>query len=158
SLVIVRSPHAHARIERIEVDQARQFPGVIGAFTLTDLPELRDALPPPLVPAVSVRPYRQSALADGLVRFAGEPVVAIVANDPDCAADAAALVGIQYEPLPAATDPMLAADDPPVLVHPDWRTNVAATVTLTTGELDETLARAPLVVRRRIRCGRLTAL
>ena len=158
SVVIVRSPHAHARIARVDVAEARRLAGVVGAFTLADLPELRGALPPPVVPAVLVKPYRQSALADGLVRFAGEPVVAVVAADPYRATDAAALVSVHYEPLPAAIDPVRAAEDPAVLVHPEWGTNVAATVTLATGELDETLERAPVVVRRRMRCGRLTAL
>src|SRR5262245_45843656 len=158
SVVVVRSPHAHAMIARIDAADARRLPGVIGAFSLEDLPELRHALPPPVVPAVSAKPYRQSALADGLVRFAGEPVVAIVASDPYRAADAAALVSVQYDPLPAATDPLLAADNPPVLVHPDWGTNVAAMVTLATGNVEDTLARAPVVVRRRLGCGRLTAL
>jgi CO/xanthine dehydrogenase Mo-binding subunit len=55
SLVIVRSPHAHARIARIDVDEARRLPGVAGVFSLADLPELRGALPPPVVPAVSVK-------------------------------------------------------------------------------------------------------
>src|SRR5262249_26696520 len=78
SVVTVRSPHAHARIVRIDVADARRLPGVIGVFSLTDLPELRGALPPPVVPAVSVKTYCQSALADDIVRFAGEPVVAVV--------------------------------------------------------------------------------
>ena len=99
SLGVVRSPHAHATIVRIDVEAARRLPGVIGAFSLTDLPELRGALPPPVVPAVFVKPYRQSALADGLVRFAGEPVVAVVATDPYRATDAAAVVRVEYEPL-----------------------------------------------------------
>ena len=158
AMVVVRSPHAHARIERIGVDEARRLPGVVGAFRLADLPELRGALPTPVVPAVPVRPCRQSALADGVVRFAGEPVVAIVATDPYRATDAAAAVSVDYEPLPAAIDPGRAADDPAVLVHADWGTNVAATVTLETGELGEALRRAHLVVNRHIRCGRVTAL
>jgi carbon-monoxide dehydrogenase large subunit len=158
SVVVVRSPHAHARIERVDLDEARRLPGVIGAFSLSDLPELRGALPPPVVPAVFVKPYRQSALADGLVRFAGEPVVAVVATDPYRATDSAAAVRVEYAPLPAAIDPVRAVDDAAVLVHAHWNTNVAATVTLETGELDEALARAHLVVTRRIRCGRVTAL
>jgi aerobic carbon-monoxide dehydrogenase large subunit len=158
SMVVVRSPHAHATIRRIDLDVARRLPGVIGAFALSDLPELRGALPPPVVPAVFVKPYRQSALADGLVRFAGEPVVAVVATDPYRATDAAAAVMVEYEPLPAAVDLICAADDPAVLVHADWGTNVAATVIIETGELDEVLRHAHLVVNRRIRCGRLTAL
>ncbi len=158
SVTVVRSPHAHARIERVDVDEARRLPGVIGAFSLSDLPELRGALPPPVVPAVAVKPYRQSGLADGFVRFAGEPVVAVVATDPYRAADAAAAVRVDYAPLPAAIDPVRAADDPAVLVHADWNTNVAATVTIETGDLDGAFARAQLVARRRIRCGRVTAL
>jgi carbon-monoxide dehydrogenase large subunit len=158
SVVVVRSPHAHATIARIDVDEARRAPGVIGAFHLADLPELRGALPPPVVPAVVVKPYRQSALADGRVRFAGEPVAAVVATDAYRAADAAALVAVEYAPLPAAVDPVRALDDTAVLVHADWKTNVAATVSLETGDLDAALASARVVVRRRIRCGRVTAL
>jgi carbon-monoxide dehydrogenase large subunit len=158
SVVIVRSPHAHARIERIDVDQALRLPEVVGAFSLRDLPELRGALRPPVVPAALVKPYRQSALADGLVRFAGEPVMAVVGIDPYRATDAAALVSVHYQPLPPAIDPVRAADDPAVLVHAEWGTNVAATVTLETGALTEALERAHLVVRRQIRCGRVTAL
>ena len=158
SMVVVRSPHAHARIDGIDLDRARRLPGVIGAFRLADLPELRGALPPPVVPAVPVKPYRQSALADGVARFVGEPVVAVVADDPYRAADAAAAVRVAYEPLPAAIDPVAAADTPAVFVHADWSTNIAATVSLETGELDAALRRAHLVVTRRIRCGRVTAL
>jgi len=128
AMVVVRSPHAHASIASIALAEARRMPGVIGAYQLTDLPELRGALPPPVVPAVPVKPYRQSALADGIVRFAGEPVVAIIAVDPYRATDAAATVRVEYEPLTAAIDPLRAADDLSALVHPDWGTNVAATV------------------------------
>jgi len=110
------------------------------------------------VPAVVVKPYRQSALADGVVRFAGEPVVALVATDPYRAVDAAAAVRVDYTPLPAVIDPLGAADDPTALVHADWNTNVAATVLLDTGDVDAVLPRAHLVVTRRIRCGRVTAL
>ncbi|PYN26816.1 MAG: hypothetical protein DMD99_04145 [Candidatus Rokuibacteriota bacterium] len=70
---------------------------LLGVFTLADLPELREALPPPVVPGVAVKPYRQSALADGLVRFAGEAVAVVVAGDPYRAADGAAAVGVEYE-------------------------------------------------------------
>ena len=73
SLVVVRSPHAHAAIESVDLGEARALPGVVGAYAISDLPELRGALPPPVVPAVAVKPYRQSALAESLVRFAGEP-------------------------------------------------------------------------------------
>jgi carbon-monoxide dehydrogenase large subunit len=155
---VVRSPHAHARILRVEASAARAHPGVLGVFTLADLPELRGALPPPTVPALPVKPYRQSALADAVVRFVGEPVAAIVALDPYQAADGAAAVGVEYESCEAATDPERAVESGAPLVHPDWGTNVAATVELETGDLETALREAALVVTRRFRCRRLTAL
>jgi aerobic carbon-monoxide dehydrogenase large subunit len=157
-VAIVRSLHAHARIVRVDAGAARARPGVHGVFVLDDLPELRGALPPPVVPAVAVQPYRQSALADGEVRFAGEAVAVVVADDPYRASDGAEAVAVEYEPLPAAVDPerVLLPDAP--RVHAHWPTNMAASVALETGDVDGALARAPVVVTRRFRCGRVTAL
>ncbi len=157
-MAVVRSPHAHARILRIDLEAARQGPGVVGAFTLADLPELHDALPPPLVPAARVRPYRQSALADGLVRHVGEAVAVVVALDSYQAADAAQVIGVEYEALAAAVDLTLALAPEAPLVHAHWETNVAATVALETGDPEKALEEAGLVVTQRFRCGRLTAL
>jgi CO/xanthine dehydrogenase Mo-binding subunit len=155
---IVRSPHAHARLVRVDARDARAAPGVRGVFTLAELPELREALPAPVVPAVAVQPCRQSALADGLVRFAGEPVVVVVAAGAYEAADAADLVRVDYEPLPAVVDPERAAAPGSPRVHPHWDGNVAATVRLACGDVDAALRGAPAVVTRRFRCGRVTAL
>jgi len=157
-VAVVRSTHAHARVLRVDAAAALKQDGVVGAFTLAELPELRGALPPPVVPASPVKPYRQSALADGLVRFVGEPVAAVVATDAYRAADGADAVGVDYEPLTPVTDPeqALAPDSP--LVHADWGTNVAATVALETGDVDGALRGAHLVLTRRLRFGRHTAL
>jgi aerobic carbon-monoxide dehydrogenase large subunit len=155
-VAIVRSPHAHARVTRVEWDAASAH--AIGVFTIADLPELRGALPPPVLPGVTVKPYRASALADGVVRFVGEPVAAVVARDPYTAADAASAVSVQYEPLEPVADVEQAAEPGSSLVHPEWGTNVGATISLTTGDVDAALARARLVVTRRFRCGRHTAL
>ncbi len=157
-VAVVRSQYAHAHILRVDASVARALSGVLGVFTLSDLPELRDALPPPVVPGVAVKPYRQSALADGVVRFAGEPIAVVVSTDPYAAADGAAAVGVEYEPLPAAVDLEEAVEPGAPLVHATWGTNVAATVTLEMGDLEAALRQAALVVTRRVRCGRLTAL
>jgi len=156
-LAIVRSVHAHARIVTIDAARARVVDGVAGVFTLDDLPELRGALPPPPVAAVALKPYRQSALADGLVRFAGEPVAAVVAGSPYAAADGAAALAVEYEPLAAAVDPERAAEPGAPLVHPEWTTNVAATVSLATGDADAALGAADLVVTRRFSFARMSA-
>jgi CO/xanthine dehydrogenase Mo-binding subunit len=156
-LAIVRSLHAHARITAIDATRARETEGVVGVFTLDDLPELRGALPPPPVAAVSLKPYRQSALADGLVRFAGEPVAAVVATSRYAAADGAAAVAVAYEPLAAAIDAERAAAPDAPLVHPEWSTNVAATVGLSSGDADAALRSADVVVTRRFDFGRMSA-
>jgi CO/xanthine dehydrogenase Mo-binding subunit len=157
-LAIVRSPHAHARIAGVDTAAARGRPGVRGVFVLGDLPELRGALPPPVVPAVPVQPHRQSALADAVARFAGEPVAVVVADDPYRASDAADVVRVDYEPLPAVVDPEQAAMPGASRVHAHWESNVAAAVALESGDVDGVLAGAPVVVTRRFRCGRVTAL
>ena len=157
-VAVVRSPHAHARIVRVDAGTARAQPGVLGVFSLADLPELRGALPPPVVPGVAVKPYRQSALADGVVRFSGEAVAVVVATDSYAATDGAVAVGVEYEPLLATVDPEAALEAGAQLVHADWGTNVAATLTLEMGDFETALRRAAIVVTRRVRCARLTAL
>jgi CO/xanthine dehydrogenase Mo-binding subunit len=155
---IVRSPHAHARVVAVDGGPARAHAGVRGVFVLADLPELREALPPPVVPAAAVKPYRQSALAGDVVRFAGEAVAVVVADDAYRASAAAEAVRVDYEPRPAVLDPEQAARPGATLVHEAWGTNVSADVALETGDVDGALARAPFVVSRRFRCGRVTAL
>jgi carbon-monoxide dehydrogenase large subunit len=157
-VAVVRSPHAHARIVRIDAEAALAHTGVVGVFTLAELPELRGALPPPVVPAAAVKAYRQSGLADGAVRFVGEPVAVVVATDPYRATDGAAAMRVDYEPLVAVVDPERAVESDTPLVHAAWGTNVAATVALETGDVDASVRSAALVVTRRFRCGRVTAL
>jgi carbon-monoxide dehydrogenase large subunit len=96
--VFVRSPIAHARIDRLDVQAARTAPGVLGAFTAGDLD-----LPPLEPPGLShTSPsMARSSLADGVVRYVGEPVAVVVAADRYLAADAAELVDVEYAPLPA---------------------------------------------------------
>jgi carbon-monoxide dehydrogenase large subunit len=116
----VRSTMAHARIGAVDVDAAREAPGVIGVFTAADLDV--GPLPPasPMFNAAMTRPL----LAEGVVRFVGEPVAAIVTERPEQGADAAELVWPEYEPLPAVVDPHDALTDE-VLLHPAAGTNVA---------------------------------
>ena len=104
-LAFVTSPVAHARIERVDTTVATGAPGVVAVFTASDLPTV-----PIHEIALIPESLAQPALADGEVRFVGEYVVAIVAETPAAAADAAELVDIEYSPLPAVTDAR-ASDD-----------------------------------------------
>lgn len=156
-LAIVRSPHAHARVRGAARAAALACPGVVGVFCLQDLPELVDALPSPPEPAMPIRAYRQSALAGDTVRFAGEPVAAVLAEDRYAAADGAAHVVVAYEPLPAVIGPEAALDPAAPLVHPEWGSNLAGTLVLETGDVDRAMADSAIVVSRRFVFHRLSA-
>lgn len=112
-LVYVPSPMAHARITRLDVSAAARAPGVLGVYTFADLGVGPYPNVQPAFPAEMARPL----LADGVVRFVGEPIVAVVAEDRYRAADAAELVEFDLEPLEALVDPE-ASEGSAVVLHP----------------------------------------
>jgi CO/xanthine dehydrogenase Mo-binding subunit len=103
---LLLSPHAAARIVRIDLSAAAQAPGVLAALSAADLPAVNVSGP-------------ECPLADGRVYYAGQPVAAVVAETEAQAADALALADVEYEPLPAVIDPVEALRDeaPRVLDH-----------------------------------------
>jgi aerobic carbon-monoxide dehydrogenase large subunit len=117
----VRSPYGSARIAGIDTTMARAAAGVLAVYTADDLdiePVAPGALGPPGAPMA------QPCLAKDVVRFAGEPVAVVIAEDRFAAADAASLVEVDYEPLPAVVSAPAAAEDA-VLLFPAMGTNVA---------------------------------
>src|SRR5262245_3985360 len=112
-MVLVRSPHAHAKVKSIDLSSAKAFSGVIAAWTMADL--RADAVKHIPYPAIFKRadgtpmssPLR-TPLAEEKVYFAGQPVVAVVAATRVQAQDAAELVSIDYEDLPCVVDPISA--------------------------------------------------
>ena len=118
----VRSEYAHGRILSYDVDDARKVPGVLGVFTGDDV----DLPPFPHVQPILKTGSERPLIAKGTVRFVGEPVVAVVAVDRHTAVDAAAMVYVDIEPLPAVVDVDDALTDQ-TLVHPHLGTNTYAT-------------------------------
>ncbi len=111
---VLRSPHAHAKIARIDVAAAKAMPGVHGVFVAADLAELG---PMPCLAAVKplIVPPR-SALATGRVRHVGDPVAFIVADSLEIAREASELIEIDYDALPSVVDGRAAlAKDAPTL-------------------------------------------
>lgn len=105
---IVRSPHAHAAIDRIDLPQ--DMPGVLGIYTWQDIAELGHL--PCATAVATVEPMRvppRPALANGRVRFVGDPVAFVVAETPAAARDAAEAVVVDYTPLPCAADAAIAS-------------------------------------------------
>jgi carbon-monoxide dehydrogenase large subunit len=155
-LAVVRSLHPHARLRGIGTDDARATPGVLAVFTAADLPELERGIPAPFGGAPSTRPYVQPVLARDVVRYVGEPVAAVVAEDPYRLADAVEAVAVEYEPLAA----VLSLDGTAGAaggLHPGWPDHAAVVARGATGDVERALGAADLVVEVGLRHPRLTA-
>lgn len=134
---LLRSPHPHARITRLDTARARALPGVHAVITGHDLPVRFGILP------VS---QDEEALCTEVVRFIGDPVAAVAAVDEDTAARAAELIEVEYEPLPAIRSVEDAAEHPAPQIH-DYadQGNFHKLVHLEFGDLEQGFARADLV-------------
>lgn len=124
---ILRSPHGHARVKRIDTSEARSRDGVVGVFTADDVKRAGTSgeLPPIwLLPGLKVPPYPM--LARDKVRYHGQPVAIVVAESRYVAEDALDLIDVEYEPLPAVTNPEEAAQEGAPTLHDEAPNNIAA--------------------------------
>ncbi len=141
----VRSPHAHAAIRDLDANAARRLPGVYAVFTFADLAPLLTAERLPLqfrtdqLPA-DVAPF---VLAKDEVAFVGEAIAVVVAQSRAVAEDAAALVEVDYEPLPAISDCRAALRPGAPLAHRRKSSNLLIEFTQTYGDVATAFARAP---------------
>jgi aerobic carbon-monoxide dehydrogenase large subunit len=130
-LVLVRSPHAHARVTGADLTQARKAAGVIAAWSMADLrADGVGHIPfPPLFKRADGSPMAappRTLLAEGSVFYVGHPVAAVVAATRVQAQDAAELISVDYEDLPCVVDAKQAVQDGAPLVWPQATGNVAA--------------------------------
>ncbi len=147
---LVRSPFAHARIKSIDVSAARAVPGVIAVYVAADLP-FGDKDLPILIPHPNLTHGRtQRCLASEVVRYVGEAVAFVVAENRYMAEDAADLVEVDYEPLPVVITPEASARAEH-LVHDDVPGNVAAEMLQEVGDVQSALAAAPHLKRLHLR-------
>ena len=138
----VRSTMAHARVGSVDVSEARRAPGVIDVVTVDDL-DLEPINPFGFVNQEMRWPW----LARGVVRYVGEPIAAVVTEERYQGQDAAELVYVDYDPLPAVVDPVEAVDSS-ILLFPEAGTNLATS--LEPGEDPDLFEGCDVVVRRRI--------
>ncbi|HZO40142.1 MAG TPA: xanthine dehydrogenase family protein molybdopterin-binding subunit [Methylomirabilota bacterium] len=149
-----RSPHAHARIVRIDTTTAASAPGVVRVFTFSDLERwmkplpLFGAVPPGLAAVVKfdVRQAPQWALCRDRARHVGEIVAMIVADSPERAADAVDLIEVEWDLLPAVVDMRRAAEPGAQLIHPEWGNNIGIAFTHAIGDADRAFAEADATV------------
>ncbi|MEM1197751.1 MAG: xanthine dehydrogenase family protein molybdopterin-binding subunit [Pseudomonadota bacterium] len=149
-VALVRSDHAHARIDAIDTSSAAEMPGVVGVYTSAELDQMaRPAFATSKMKDYHATPVR--ALASGKVRFAGEPVVAVVAESRYLAEDALAAIDIDYAPLEPLVDPELASDEHAVKLYDDLPGNVLVARSFGMGEAEAVLAEATQTVSGRFR-------
>src|SRR5438128_11504661 len=153
---VLRSPHAHARLLGIDAKRARELPGVRLVLTAADVPAA--AVIPNRVPApAGAERYLQPAIARDVVRYVGEPVALVVADDPYVARDALERVDVVYETLPPCPSVRAAMAAGAPRLFAGTETNNVATITMRVGDADAALAQAAVVIRERFRYPRQTA-
>jgi CO/xanthine dehydrogenase Mo-binding subunit len=148
---MVRSSFANGRITAIDTSAARAMPGVVAVWTVDDIADL-----PPIDfrgdrGAEELKPYRQPVLARERVRYVGDPVAAVFAEDPYSAEDAAELVAVEVEELPV----VLAADAEPGEFAPGLST-AASLLYHSYGDMDAANAAAHTVIELELAIGRHT--
>lgn len=157
-MAVVRSTYAHARIVRVDTDAARTHPGVRIVVTGAEVCGWTDPIPHTLNPAaLGGHTADVYCLATDCVRYVGEPVAALVADTPHAAAEAAALIDVEYEELPVVMDGEagLAADAP--LLYPEWETNEMLHGRYAGGDVERAFADADHSVDGRLHIHRHTA-
>jgi len=154
-LGFVRSPHAHAEIGAIDTKRALELPGVTAVFTAETL-GVEGGVPCAANPTGEGKQVERPVLARGKVRMVGEPVAVVVAENRYAAADGAAAVEVDYEPLPAVASLEAAVADGAPQVHDEAPGNLNCTIKHETEGFADAIGDAEVVIEQRIVNQRLT--
>lgn len=136
----VRSPHAHARISRLDLAKAQAAVGVVAAYGGADISGLKDVPPNWILPGSHVR--GRPPLVRENVRHIGEAVAVVVAETPEAAVDAARIVDVSYELLPVLIDKKQALAPGAQLVHDGIADNIATVMPAGAGGFEKAAAEA----------------
>ena len=155
---VLRSPHAHARIVRIDASRAAAAPGVKAVVTGADMPEIAPGFEMAGEMPVSFRDLSDNVLAKTTTLYEGHAVAAVAATNPHVAEQALALIDVEYEVLPPVMDLRTATAPGATILHPAMRTqgvkdgdeptNVASRFRFERGDVEGGLAAADVVVER----------
>ena len=148
-MLVLRSPHAHARIRSIDVGAGRKLPGVVAVVTGPEF----NATCASQLPLAGVRDHMRAVsrwpMASDVAKYEGEPVAVVVAKDAYVARDALELIEVDYEPLPAVVNCERGLQDGAPLVHEDLGTNLCVNSSRTVGDPDAAFAGADGVLSMR---------
>jgi carbon-monoxide dehydrogenase large subunit len=156
-VAVVRSPHASARVLRVDLRAALALPGVVAAVDGHEVRRRTNPIPEGWdTSVIGAKRVDWYALATERVRYVGEAVAAVVAADRPTAQRAAELVEVDYQPLPAVTDALQALAPGPPLVEPDWGDNLLLDQRFDAGDVERAMEAAFQVVRGRVSSQRIT--
>jgi hypothetical protein len=141
---ILRSTCAHARIIRIDSSRAVMLPGVIGVLTARNMPGLK-TIPMRTGRIPGLERSQQTPIATDKVRYVGEPVAVVVAENRYLAEDALELVDVEYETLGAVTDARQSMQPGVPQLHPAVPNNIAANFQVNVGDVDRAFAECDLI-------------
>ncbi len=145
---ILRSPHAHARIRSIDTDAAKQAPGVLAVYTGADTEGVLNPIPCAwVIPDSDIKVVAYPPIAKDIVRYVGDAVAVVVAEDRYQAEDALELISVDYEPLPAVVNPEAALQPGAPQLHEDAPNNQAFHWVAAGGDTDAAFADAEVVVK-----------
>ena len=147
-VAFVRSVYAHAKITGIDASEALKAPGVVAVYTGKDIATAVGPVPcAAALPDLKVPDYR--VLATGKALFVGHPIAAVVAQDRYAAADAAELISVDYEELPAVVDVEQAAAGGAV-IHESFGDNIAYQLTSGEGDIEAAMSSADRIVTQKM--------
>ncbi len=155
-VAFLRSPHAHARIENIDAREALKQPGVLRVFTGADLAKHCDPWVSILVHLKGMKSAPQYPLPLEKATWAGEAVVAVVADSRALAEDALAYVVVEYAPLPPVVDMETALDAATTVIHPELGDNLTFQRVNESGDVTAAFAAAHTIVEATYHTGRHT--
>ncbi|HWP60271.1 MAG TPA: xanthine dehydrogenase family protein molybdopterin-binding subunit [Candidatus Acidoferrales bacterium] len=154
---MVRSSCAHARLARVDPSAALQTPGVLAVLTPEDVKKHSQPFKPGRYAAGLRRPVNEYATAVEKVRYAGEPIGAVAARQKAIAEDAAELVAVEYEVLPAVTDARAAMEPGSAVLFDELGSNLAWHGGMSYGDVEGAFKSADLIVRENLKIHRYSS-
>ena len=149
-MLVLRSPHAHARIRSIDAAAARALPGVVAVVTGAEFNAMCAAQLPLAGVLEHMKAVSRFPMAAEVPKYEGEPVAVVVAENAYVARDALELIEVDYEPLPAVVDLERALDAGSPLVHEDMGANLCVNSSRTVGDPDGAFAVADGILNLRV--------
>jgi len=154
---ILRSPHAHARILKVDGQAALEAPGVVAVITPEEVKQNTNAFKPGRYAAGLRRPIAEYASAVDKVRYMGEPIAAVAARTRGAAEDALELLSVDYAPLPAVVDTSDAMAPAAPLLFEELGSNIAWRGSLSYGDTEAAFRQADKIVRERLKIHRYSS-